>query len=46
VSIAEILSILELNWNNGSNIWYSNDEEESWKLTSRCTATLAKSTPK
>ena len=45
-SIAKILSIPESNWNNGSNMWHSNDEEESWKLTSRCTATSTESTPK
>jgi hypothetical protein len=31
---------------NGSNMWHSNDEEESWKLTSSCTATSTESTPK
>lgn len=43
-SVAEILSIPESNWDNGSNVWYSDDEEESWKLTSSCTATSTKST--
>jgi hypothetical protein len=27
-------------------VWYSNNEEESWKFTSNCIATLTKSTPK
>jgi hypothetical protein len=27
-------------------MWHSNNEEESWKLTSRYTATSTKSTPK
>ena len=45
-SVAEILSIPESNWDNGSNMWHSDDEEESWKLTSSCTATSTESTLK
>jgi hypothetical protein len=44
-SVAGMLSIPESNWDNGSNVWYS-DDEESWKLTSSCTATSTKSTPR
>merc|ERR1712225_150549 len=42
-SVAEILSIPDSNWNNGSNPWYSEREEMSWKLTGRCTATSMES---
>ena len=45
-SVAEILSIPESKWDNGSNMWHSNDEEESWKLTSSCTAIPTESTLK
>jgi hypothetical protein len=45
-SVAEILSVSESNWDNGSNVWHADDEEESWKLTSNCTATSTESTPK
>jgi hypothetical protein len=44
-SVAEILSIPESNWNNGSNVWHSDDEEETWKLTSSCRAASTESTP-
>ena len=45
-SVAEMPSIPESDWNNRSNMWHSNDEEESWKPTSRFTATSTESTPK
>jgi len=45
-SIAEILSIPESAWDNGSNTWYSDEEEASCKLTSSCIATSTKSNPK
>jgi hypothetical protein len=45
-SVADILSIPESNWDNGSNVWHSDDEEEFWKRTSSCTANSTKSTPK
>ena len=45
-SIAEILSIPESAWDNGSNTWYSDEEEASYKLTSSCIATSTESNPK
>lgn len=45
-AITKTLSIPESNWDNGSNMWYSDDKEESWKLTSSCTATSTENTPK
>jgi hypothetical protein len=46
ISVAELLSIPESNWDNVSNMWHSDNEEASWKLTSSCTATSTESTPK
>jgi hypothetical protein len=45
-SVAEILSIPESAWDNGSNTWYSDEEEASCKLTSSCIATSTESNPK
>ncbi|KAL5312953.1 hypothetical protein ACEPPN_019379 [Leptodophora sp. 'Broadleaf-Isolate-01'] len=42
-SVAEILSIPDSSWDNGSNMWYSEREETSWKLTGSCTATSMES---
>ncbi len=38
-SVARILSIPDLSWDNGSNMWHSASKETSWKLTSSSTAT-------
>lgn len=46
VSITEILSIPELAWDNGSNTWYFNEEEASYKLISSYIVTLTESNPK
>jgi hypothetical protein len=46
ISVAELLSIPESYWDNGSNMWHSDNEEASWKLTSSCIATSTESTPK
>jgi len=42
-SVAEILSTPDSSWDNGSNLWYSEREETSWKLTGSCTATSMES---
>ncbi|PMD60363.1 uncharacterized protein K444DRAFT_528217, partial [Hyaloscypha bicolor E] len=40
IFITEILSIPELAWDNGSNTWYSDEEEALYKLISSYIATL------
>ncbi|PVH71194.1 hypothetical protein DL98DRAFT_616299 [Cadophora sp. DSE1049] len=42
-SVAETLNIPDSSWDNGSNMWHSDSEEMSWRLTSGCMATSTES---